>query len=174
VGPFNDPGALNLSEHADEGEHGSPNRRCEIERLPEGHEPDAQMLKLIEQRHQVAEIAPEAIERGHGNEIGLATTRVIHERIESGAALAGAADGGVAILPDDDPARTGRMLVEGSNLILCILVVGADAAVERDSFHGFLLVMVWCWALPMRATPRAVACCVRRYGEIPQGRAPGG
>jgi len=42
------------------------------------------MLKLIEQRHQVTEIAPETIEGSNGDEIELPPLSIGHERIGPG------------------------------------------------------------------------------------------
>jgi hypothetical protein len=48
VRPLDDPRPLHLGEHADEREHRAADRRREVERLAQRHEPDAQVLQLVE------------------------------------------------------------------------------------------------------------------------------
>jgi hypothetical protein len=88
------------------------------------------MLELVEQCHQVTEVAAETIKRGHGDQIEATTTGVGHERIETRPLLSGPADGIVGELREDHPAGTGSMLSEGAQLILGGLVARADATVQ--------------------------------------------
>jgi hypothetical protein len=57
VRPLDDPGTLDFGQHADQREHGPPDRRREIERPMQRHESDPKMLELVEQRYQVTEVA---------------------------------------------------------------------------------------------------------------------
>ena len=131
--PFDDPGSLNLGQHTDEREHGSSDRRREIERLTQRHEANTKMLELVEQRHQVTQVTTESIERGHGDEIKIASAGVGHQGIEAGTFLPRPAHGVIGEGGHDRPARTRGMFPEGPELILDGLVARADATVERDA-----------------------------------------
>jgi hypothetical protein len=82
-------------------------RAREVERLAERDEADPEVLQLVEERHQVPEIAAEAVEGRHRDQVELAATRIGHEGVEPGALLTGAAHRLIGELAGDLPGERG-------------------------------------------------------------------
>jgi hypothetical protein len=153
VGALDDPGPLHFGKDADKGEHRSPDGAGEIEGFPERDESNSKVLELVQQGHEVPQVPPEAIEDGDSHEIELTTAGVGHHGIESGAALAGAADGMVGVGGHDRPTRALGMFAECAELVLGSLIGGTDASIEGNAdaectrfgviHHRLLRVMDW-------------------------------
>jgi hypothetical protein len=93
------------------------------------------MLQLVEQSNEVPEIAAEAIERGHGDEIEAPTPRRGKQRVQARALLPGATHCVIRELCDDRPPGALGMFVEGAKLILGGLVARADARVQGNALR---------------------------------------
>jgi hypothetical protein len=130
---LDDPGALDFGQYTDQREHRASDRGREIERLTQRHQADTEVLELVEQGHQVAEVTSEPIEGGDGDEVELASAGVGHQGIETGAPLPRPAHGVIGEGGRDRPGRTRGMFPECTELILDGLVARADAGVERDA-----------------------------------------
>jgi len=130
--PLDDPSPLDFGEHAHEREHCSADRRREIEGLPEGHETHAEVLELVEERHEVSEVPSEPIEGGDGHEIESPPPGIGHESVEAGPLLAGAAHCAVDELGNNLPPRSLSMLTESPELVVRRLVVGAHPRIDGN------------------------------------------
>jgi len=67
------------------------------------------VLELVEQRHEVPEVAAEAVQGGDSDEIEPAPAGIGQELIETGSLLSSAADGVVGDLADDRPQQGDRV-----------------------------------------------------------------
>ena len=60
-------------------EHRSPDRRREVERFAQRHEPDPEVSQFVEERHEVPQVAAESTERRDRDQVETAPARIGEE-----------------------------------------------------------------------------------------------
>jgi hypothetical protein len=129
--------------------NGLPERRTRVDRLAEAHELNAEVPEEVEALDEVADAAPEAVERGDDHHVHLAGLHGREEPVEAGAAILRPRHAVVEVL-GRLPAAGRHVLAEIAELRLARLVGCRDAGVDGDplplaltalllSLHGVLL-----------------------------------
>ena len=111
--------ALELSEHAGHLEQRTPSWCCRVECLLVKIQPDASRLVLGEERYEILQAAPEAVDAPRRHHVELTSGGRLAHPIERGAPCAAfeAADAVVDVLTDDLPPRPAGDLVERLELL---------------------------------------------------------
>jgi hypothetical protein len=111
-------------------------RRGRVDAFSEADEADTQRLQFLEQQHQVAEVASEAIETPADQRVEAPSLGVPYELVERGPALLRAAHAVVDVLTRDRPAAGPAVLGQFGDLVLGVLVGGGNPRVEAQRRVG--------------------------------------
>ena len=107
----------------------TPRRRLQVDAFPERHKPHPEGLQLLQQRHQVLEAPPQAIQPPDDDRVHFPPSRIGDQTIEGGTAIRGPADAVVDELTAG-PASGVDVAAQLGELILGLLVEGRDARVD--------------------------------------------
>ena len=110
-------------------------RRLQVDAFPEGYKPYSEGLELVEQRDEVLEAAPQAVQAPHDDGIHRPALGVAQQAIKGGAAIRGPADAVVDVL-DAGPASCLDEPPQLLQLVLRLLVERADPGVDRGPHHS--------------------------------------
>jgi hypothetical protein len=139
---LDDPAALELRDRAEDVHLELAGGRCGVDALAERDECDAERLQVLEQRDQVLQVAPKAIEPPAHQYVKLPAARVFDEAVEGRPGGLGPAHAVVDVLHGRVPATGGHVAAELGELVLGLLVergdTGVDGGAQRETFrHGW-------------------------------------
>jgi hypothetical protein len=136
--PFPDAFAFKLRDSGENVKLQFPCRCAGVDALAQGDESNPERLEFIEQKNQVTEVPPEAVQSPTHEDIEPASLRITKQFIESGPAVLRAGDAAVHIFVNRPRAQL-TMPAKFLKLILRFLVQSAHPSINRCTHQRLLL-----------------------------------
>jgi len=127
------PCALELRERPQQVQLQAPGWRGRVDPLIQRHETHPQRRQLVQDIEQVLQAAPEAVQTPADDDVELTPPGGLEQVVQGGAAILCAGAPAVDVLPAEGPAARLQVAAQLVNLVVHILVEGADPGVESGS-----------------------------------------
>ena len=103
--PFGDSRLFELAQGGQDVELQPASWRLQVDTFPEGHEANPEGLEFVQERHQVRQAAPQAVQAPHDDGVHLPLPGIRHESVQGGTAVLRARDAVIDILDALPPSR---------------------------------------------------------------------